>query len=263
KKLHTIKQITAAAKYHKLLVLAHANSVDMYQQAMRHDIDIVVHGLWNWSLANSTEDLPMEVKTVLDDLRSKAIGFMPTQRIVAGLGELMLSEILEDPEFPNVTPEPLLAWYRTAEAQWFRDELVEDYGGLAPEHIATIIERRTLKRGSRTIRYLNEAGHSILLGSDSPGSPSYVNQPGLNTYRELQMMASIGIPLDDIFKAATINNARQFGISKDYGSVETGKVANLLILQENPLVEIEAWNRIEHVVLHGVAFFRDEFAARH
>ena len=256
----TIKAITTEAKRHNLPVLAHANAIDMYERVLRHDIDIVVHGLWNWKAGGSADHLSESAKAVLDRLRSKGVGIMPTQRMMVGLSELMTPASLDDAELVNVTPQPLLNWYSTTAAQWFRDALIEDYGGLDPEIILRLIEQGSLQRGRHAIRYLHEQGYPLLLGSDTPGSPSYTNQPGLNTYREMQMMATSGIPLADIFIAATTGNATAFGISDDYGTIESGKIANLLILEHNPLESIEAWNSIETVVLQGQAMPRITFA---
>ena len=74
-------------------------------------------------------------------------------------------------------------------------------------------------------------------------------------------MAQAGIPLADIFAAGTINNAKQLGLDKDYGTVEKGKVANLLLLEANPLANIEAWTRIDTVILHGEPIARETLAA--
>jgi len=41
-----------------------------------------------------------------------------------------------------------------------------------------------------------------------------------------------------VLTAATINNAKQFNIENDYGTVEVGKIANLLLLKDNPLIFI-------------------------
>jgi imidazolonepropionase-like amidohydrolase len=57
--------------------------------------------------------------------------------------------------------------------------------------------------------------------------------------------------------AATINNAKQFRIEKDYGTVEVGKIANLLLLESNPLDSVEAWSSIEIVILHGDPIARE------
>ena len=74
-------------------------------------------------------------------------------------------------------------------------------------------------------------------------------------------MAQSGIPLDAIFRAATLNNARQFGLAKDYGTVESGKIANLLLLTANPLETMRAWVQIEKVILHGDVIELETLAA--
>lgn len=258
----TVTRIGSAAKLHGLSILAHANAVDMYEEALKNDVDVIAHGLWNWGDDNAAPGLPDSVKTVLDEIHKRSIGFMPTCRIIAGLGELMFPQILENPEYTKVTPRRLLAWYKNPEAQWFKNEVIVDFGDLQPKKIAEIFEYGTSNRGRRSLQYLNQLGHPLLLGSDSPGSPSYANQPGLNTYKEMKMMALAGISLKKIFAAATINNVVQFGLDDDYGTVEEGKIANLLILKENPLDDIEAWDSIESIVLHGRVIARDTLAAK-
>ena len=74
-------------------------------------------------------------------------------------------------------------------------------------------------------------------------------------------MVRAGIPLSAIFAAGTINNARQLRLDKDYGTIEKGKVANLLLLDANPLADIEAWTKIDQVILRGKPIERETLAA--
>ena len=155
----------------------------------------------------------------------------------------------------------LLAWYRSDAAQWFANELASDFPPNMPrEEMAAILERG-YARAKRATSYLASAGHPLLLGSDCPGSPTYANQPGLCTFREIQSLAEAGVAPDAIFRAATINNAAQFRIDDAYGTVEEGKIANLLLLTANPLVNADAWNEIDTVILHGEPITREELAA--
>jgi len=119
----------------------------------------------------------------------------------------------------------------------------------------------TSERGLRALRYLYELGQPMLLGSDTPSAPTYGNQPGYDTFKEMRAMAQAGIPLSAIFAAGTINNARQFKLDKDYGTIEKGKIANLLLLEANPLASVEAWSRIDTVILHGEPIARETLAA--
>ena len=77
----------------------------------------------------------------------------------------------------------------------------------------------------------------------------------------MKAMADAGVSLTAILAAATINNARQFNIDEDYGTVEVGKVANLLLLEQNPLTTVDAWSNIHHIILLGEVFKRSDFAA--
>lgn len=85
-------------------------------------------------------------------------------------------------------------------------------------------------RAQKATKWLYEAGHPLMFGSDCPGSPTYANQPGLCTYQEIQSHVDAGIPPEAVFEAATLNNAKQLGLDDRYGTVEAGKVANLLLL---------------------------------
>jgi imidazolonepropionase-like amidohydrolase len=117
------------------------------------------------------------------------------------------------------------------------------------------------EQGMRALRYMYELGHPLLVGSDTPSAPTYGSQPGYDTYREMRLMAQSGVPLDAILRAATLNNARQFGLAKDYGTVESGKIANLLLLTANPLETMRAWAQIDKVILHGDVIERKTLAA--
>ena len=61
-------------------------------------------------------------------------------------------------------------------------------------------------RACGALRHLYELGQPMLLGSDTPSAPTYGNQPGYDTYREMQLMARAGISLAAIFAAATIKS---------------------------------------------------------
>lgn len=255
----TLERIRKSASENKLPLVAHANALDMYQGAIEAGVDVIAHGLWNWGEFSRESEVPNAIGSVLEQLMSNGIGYMPTQRVIAGLGELMLENSNSVPEFSEVAPRELLAWYRTPAADWFKEELRADFDGLPDSIIARIFLRDRVAKGGKILKAFERAGYPILLGSDFPGSPSYSNQPGLTTFLEMKAMADAGVSLTEILAAATINNARQFNIDKDYGTVEVGKIANLLLLKQNPLNSVDAWSSIYHVILHGDLFNREDF----
>jgi imidazolonepropionase-like amidohydrolase len=67
----------------------------------------------------------------------------------------------------------------------------------------------------------------------------------------LQDWADAGAPLPLILRAATLDNAIALGLSHELGSIETGKRADLLLLTQNPLANVSAYDSIETIFLNG------------
>jgi imidazolonepropionase-like amidohydrolase len=57
----------------------------------------------------------------------------------------------------------------------------------------------------------------------------------------VKQLVAAGVSLRQLLAAATIDNAEAFNLADRYGTVEEGKVANLLLLDENPLDSVDAW----------------------
>jgi len=262
--LDTLKRVRTAAKKHGLYVAAHANALGMQRIAIDANVDIIVHGIWNWDALDREQGLSREIADHLKTIHDRKIAYQATLRVLPGVTDLLDPALLEDPVYQKVVPPALLAWYHTEPAQWFRHEVfgpkVDAAAVVAGVHAANE-HWATEEKGMRALRYLYELGQPMLLGSDTPSAPTYGNQPGYDTFREMRLMAQAGIPLQAIFAAGTINNARQMGLANDYGTIEPGKVANLLLLDANPLSSVEAWSAIDRVILRGEPIDRETLAA--
>jgi imidazolonepropionase-like amidohydrolase len=260
----TLKRVRAAVTKHNLLLVAHANALDMQRRAVAGNVDIILHGLWNWNDLENAPGIPPAIDAHLRSIHDQKIGYQATLRVIPGVMELFDPTLLDDPTYKKVVPPRLLAWYRTEPAQWFK---VEAFGTGFDGAAALARDRAadsnwaTSERGKRALRHLYELGQPMLLGSDTPSAPTYGNQPGYDTYKEMRTMAEIGIPLQAIFAAGTINNARSLRLDKDYGTIEKGKIANLVLLDANPLASIDAWTKIDTVILRGEPIERETLAA--
>ena len=256
----TLQRIRAATRKRGLLLVAHANALDMQRIALDAQVDVLAHGLWNWNEADDQRDVPPAIATHLRRIHAANTGYQPTLRVLAGTADLFRADTLKDPTYAKVVPAALMQWYATDAAQWYKREMRRDYGDLPDAKIASI-QLGVGEHGMRAVRYLHQLGHPLLLGSDTPSSPTYGNQPGYDTYREMRLMAQSGVPLDAILRAATLNNARQFRLDRDYGTVSAGKIANLLLLKSNPLETMRAWSEIDKVILRGEVIERESLAA--
>ena len=98
-----------------------------------------------------------------------------------------------------------------------------------------------------SVKKAYEKGIQIALGADA-GTPFNYHS---NTAYEMELLARLDISNMDILKMATINSARCVGVEKDYGSIEVGKQADLVCLNENPLENISNVRKINRVIQSG------------
>jgi imidazolonepropionase-like amidohydrolase len=103
------------------------------------------------------------------------------------------------------------------------------------------------------IKAMSEAGVRIATGTDCGAEASQVTPFGHATHRELQMYAEAGMPPLAAIRAATLDAARVLTRVEDpdYGSVRTGKAADLLLLDADPLADINNTIKINRVMRAG------------
>ena len=99
------------------------------------------------------------------------------------------------------------------------------------------------------VNHLHQMGIMILAGSDFAGMP-YV-YPGISLHQELSLLVKAGLTNQQALQTATINPAIYLSLQQWYGSVSTGKYADLLILEKNPLVDINNLTTIENIIQKG------------
>jgi Tol biopolymer transport system component len=83
------------------------------------------------------------------------------------------------------------------------------------------------------------------------------NMPGVNLHGELWFLWKGGLQIEDVLRAATIGNAEKLGLQNEVGSLEPGKVADLLVLNENPLDDIINTLSLKYTVRDGIVYDSD------
>jgi hypothetical protein len=103
---------------------------------------------------------------------------------------------------------------------------------------------------------MKRAGVTILAGTDGPYS-----QGGDTLHGELELLVKAGLTPLQALQAASRDAAMAMGVSKDVGTIEVGKVADLVLLDADPLKNISNTRKINSVILHGQSFSKEEISA--
>jgi imidazolonepropionase-like amidohydrolase len=140
----------------------------------------------------------------------------------------------------------------TDEAKYFTpyaQELLTERGPPEPESDDAEFAQRVLELNS-----LYEAGgeNLLIVGTDEPVYTSLL--PGFAYHRELLAMTYAGIPPHAVLKAATINGANALGVGEKLGSIEVGKLADLVVVNGNPVDDIKAARSVRFVIKSGVIY---------
>lgn len=99
------------------------------------------------------------------------------------------------------------------------------------------------------VKLAQDAGVLVVAGTDAGNIGTH---HAASFYDELLVMKQAGLSNAEIIRAATINAAKGFGKDKDYGSISTGKVADLLLLDKDPLQDLTILSNINTIIHRGV-----------
>lgn len=98
------------------------------------------------------------------------------------------------------------------------------------------------------IKVLHDEGAGLLLGSDAP---QIFNVPGFSIHHELQYIVDAGLTPYEALKTGTYNAAEYLGDLENSGTIEEAKIADLVLLEENPLENISNSKTIAGVMYRG------------
>lgn len=125
-----------------------------------------------------------------------------------------------------------------------------------------VVVARNAKRGGLPMVKGNEAAYQasfnnmlkmvkVLHDNKIPFVPGTDDFPGFTLHRELELYAQAGVPNAEVLKAATLTSARVAKRDKEFGSVEQGKKANLILVEGDPLKNLSDVRRVVLTMKHG------------
>ena len=109
------------------------------------------------------------------------------------------------------------------------------------------------------LRRAYATGATIVVGTDA-GNPLEFH--GASIFSELEAMQAAGLSAADVVVMATRNGAQVMGRSKDFGTLEAGKLADLLVLRDDPSRDVRAFRSLTHVMRGGRLYEQGTLAPR-
>ncbi|MGI8581077.1 MAG: amidohydrolase family protein [Chitinophagaceae bacterium] len=162
----------------------------------------------------------------------------PTLTALKIFSSIADSSLAHDPKFEYL-PAQLQTVIRKSPGKWWSQFTKED----------TASWRKLYELQLKIVKELYKAGAPFLAGSDNGAAIMIL--PGFGLHEELSLLVLAGLPPFKALQAATINPAVFLNKQKELGTVEVGKLADLVLLDANPLEDISNTRKINAVVANG------------
>jgi imidazolonepropionase-like amidohydrolase len=216
-----------------LRVAVHATQLETARTAVQAGADLLVH---------SVDDAPLD-DAFLGLLRERRVPYITTLVVLEGYAEALGHDVRLSPAEREIVDPAVVA-------------TVVDPPPL-PERAAAAAQRMRdrLPVALENARRASEAGVLVVAGSDA-GNIGTFHGPAV--LREVELLVQAGLSPARALRAATLDAARALGRERDLGSVEAGKLADLVVLDASPLDDVRNLARVHAVVKGGVVWPADE-----
>jgi imidazolonepropionase-like amidohydrolase len=233
-----VKAAGDAAHAAGIRLAVHATELVVAKASLRAGADFLVH---------SVEDAPVDDEFLALAKKNKAI-YCPTLFVVMGY-RYALSNTWQPTEAEKRLADPqILAMMRDL------DKMPKDK---LPERVAKSMASPPQVKASATalanLSKVWDEGITVAMGTDA-GNIGTLHGPSV--FREMSIMVQSGLTTLEVLRSATTNGAKAMG--RQVGALEPGKLADVLILDADPLANIENLSRIHRVIKDGKVYSPDE-----
>ena len=235
-----VKATGDAAHAAGVRLAVHATELDVAKAALRAGADYLVH---------SVEDAPVDQEFLTLAKKNRAL-YCPTLFVVMGYRYALSN-----------TWRPTPAERRLADPQILA--AMGDLARIPPEKLPERVAKAMADTASpepsavelQNLRTVWDAGIPVAMGTDA-GNIGTLHGPSV--FRELGLMVQAGLTPLQVLRAATVNGARAMGMERELGTLAPGKLADLLILDADPLADVQNLARIHRVIKDGQLFAPEE-----
>jgi imidazolonepropionase-like amidohydrolase len=225
------EKVAEAAHKHNLKVHAHVYAESMVRDALEAGIDVLTH-------VGSAGTAPPYSEQLITDIvnRGRPVVVTAAHRSWIYPDTIAFPERLQDPQLKQDFPPDVWQEVQNSFKNW---------------HTLPYFQRtdREMFFRERGIKQFIESGAIMGMGTDS-GTPMNFNTEAL--WREIKVHVDMGMSPLRAISAATRINARIIGRQRELGTIEPGKLADIIVVKGDPLFNITALGHVETVVKDGV-----------
>jgi imidazolonepropionase-like amidohydrolase len=187
------------------------------------------------------------IRILASATKAKGIAVVPTQTLMTRWLSPKAPELMvQEPEMAYIPGSLRFNWRQSKQQMLERLDYSQE------------LYNQFISIRQKLLRSLRQEGVLILLGSDAP---QVFNVPGFSIHHEMQSMVDAGLTNYEVLESGTVNVA-EFFQSADEGTIEAGKIADLVLLNDNPLTDISNAAKIEAVVYRGHLLSQQEIQKR-
>lgn len=221
-------------------MIAHATSLNQAKTALRQGTKLLVHSVSDREVDDEFIELAKENQTFYNPTLIVSSGYRIAYQAAAGINPMEIY----DPK--GCVDEKTRILIETAsqfsDHPRFSKAFLENLRNFDPDqHRVNPIDAKNLMK-------VYDAGIPIVVGTDA-GNPGTLH--GISIFDEMEAMQNAGIDPADLIVMATQNGAKAMQRFDDFGTVEPDKFANLVVMDQDPSVDISNMRSRTHVVIKG------------
>ena len=211
-----------------LPLIVHATGLWEAKEAVRSGAEVLVHSVFSDTVDQEFIDLAAE----------NDVAYITTITVQEGYRNAGGGKALSEYPYPTACVDSTT---RARIAEGVPEEMQPDGevgSGVTPSMEVAI----------ENARRLHEAGVTVAMGTDA-GNPGTLHGPSV--YREMELLSMAGMSPSEVLTASTRGAAEAMGRADDLGTLEPGKLADLVVLSENPLDSVANFSSVSRVVKGG------------
>ncbi|NGP89899.1 amidohydrolase family protein [Fodinibius halophilus] len=221
-------------------MIAHATTLKQAKAALENGTKLLVHSVQDKEVDQEFIDLAKREETLYNPTLIVGSGYMLAYRAAAGIAPFPFED-------PNGCVDPKTNKLLANASQFSEHpKLTVDF----KERLKSFdpVSDRVSATNMKNLKKVYEAGIPIVVGTDA-GNPGTLH--GVSIYEEMEAMQKAGIPARDLIVMATKNGAMAMERLDDFGTLEQGKLANLIVLENDPASDIANMRSITHTMIKG------------